>query len=163
MKKQLLFGIVILILGLSYLQGISAKNIENEFYHKVSNLKTVKNTIMDDNTPPSVEIIQPFDGVYIYFYLIGIDEFIPLPLPITIIIDCAMGTVPTFVEVEAWDESGIDRVEFYRDGIPDYYTDYDSPYTLEDQYMGFKGEIKAVAYDNAGNSESDSIYVLRFG
>jgi len=67
------------------------------------------------------------------------------------------------VTADAYDEEGIEKVEFYIDGILKY-NDTEQPY--EWIWNGFaigKHEIKAVAYDNKGNRAQDEIDVIIFG
>jgi Tol biopolymer transport system component len=66
------------------------------------------------------------------------------------------------IEVNAYDENGIDRVEFFIDDVLKD-TDTESPY--EWTWKGFaigKHTIKATVYDTNGNAASDDITVWRF-
>jgi hypothetical protein len=107
--------------------------------------------IIEDNTPPTIELIQPREG-YLYIF----DREI-IPIPLTIVIG------PITIEVEAHDEeSGMDRAEFYIDDELRY-TDYEEPYEwLWDETVFERHTIKVIAYDNAGNSGSDEIDVIIF-
>ncbi|TFG30914.1 hypothetical protein EU528_07590, partial [Candidatus Thorarchaeota archaeon] len=65
------------------------------------------------------------------------------------------------IEVTASDSSGIDRVEFYLDGVL-YFTDFSSPYSYSwDTTLDSDGwkNLTALATDDAGNTNSDTILV----
>ena len=104
-----------------------------------------------DNTLDVVEITRPDGGIYI-----GDNLFMSLGA-----INIIIGRIT--IEVDASDESGIDRVEFYIDDVKEH-TDFSAPYewTWTDAYMAKTKEIKAVAYDNVGNSDSNEIMVWKF-
>lgn len=110
-----------------------------------------------DTTDPTVNIEKPKEG---YLYVFNI-EIISLPSDKTVIIGLMT------IEVDASDgTSGIDRVEFYIDinENPDpIYIDTSAPYKwLWDETIFFDHSIKVIAYDKAGNTESDEIEVLIF-
>ena len=66
------------------------------------------------------------------------------------------------IEVGAYGENGIDRVEFYIDGVLKD-TDTEYPYEwLWNEFAFGKYEIKVIAYDNAGNIARDEIRVIIF-
>lgn len=95
-----------------------------------------------DITTPTVSIIDPFDGQQLE------------------------DLQSTIVRVAAEDNEGIDRVEFFADGIligVDDTPNTDSPpaYTTAWVLNDYFGQVllQAVAFDDAGNSASDSIVV----
>lgn len=91
-----------------------------------------------ENEPPRIDIIKPQKALYINNRMI-------IPFFATIII----GDIE--IEVEASDESGINRVDFYVDNTLKE-TDTAAPYSWRwDEIAFFKHSIKVVAYDNAGN------------
>jgi hypothetical protein len=100
-----------------------------------------KNTL--DNTPPQVSIIAPLDGQTVYE---------------------VSGKV--IILVEATDDVGVSKVEFYIDGIKmgEVTT---SPYTYAwDTYIllySSKHTIQAKAYDNAGNIGESSVITVTIG
>jgi len=99
---------------------------------------------------PLVSIERP--GNYLYIFD---EEIAPFKTPLII------GKIT--VTADAYDEEGIEKVEFYIDGILKY-NDTEQPY--EWIWNGFaigKHEIKAVAYDNKGNRAQDEIDVIIFG
>jgi hypothetical protein len=125
----------------------SVDNVGNEESTKLTTFKI-------DETNPTVEITRPKGG---YLYIFD-KEIIPLPSGKTIII----GQIT--IDSTATDAtSGIDRVEFYIDGILKN-TDPDEPYEwLWDETVFFKHSIKVMAYDKAGNSAaSDEMSVCIF-
>ena len=66
------------------------------------------------------------------------------------------------IEVDAYDEDGIDKVEFYIDKKLKS-TDTNEPYTWTWDERAFgKRTIRVTAYDKAGNSASDEIEVWKF-
>ena len=70
------------------------------------------------------------------------------------------------IEVDAVDSSGIEKIEFYIDaGSSPEETVYDEPYSwtwTRGSFMQSRYTITAVAYDNAGNINTDSIIVRKF-
>jgi uncharacterized repeat protein (TIGR02543 family) len=103
-----------------------------------------------DTIPPTVEIAKPGNAVYFMN-----NKIIPFKSPVVIL--------SINLEVNASDnDSGIDRVEFYVDGILKG-TDSIKPYTCEwkDLRSG-KRTIEAVAYDKAGNSASTELPVFKW-
>lgn len=108
-------------------------------------------TVYYDITPPTVETIKPKKG-----YLYIADREIMLT-PITLVV----GKIT--IEAEAFDnESGIDKVEFYVDDELKN-TDHEAPYEwLWDETIFFRHTIKAVAYNNFGNTASDEQVVWIF-
>jgi hypothetical protein len=109
-------------------------------------------TTKPDTIPPVVKITNPEKGfIYVNFSNIIVMK---IPFLITLIIG------PITVTADAYDnESGIQRVEFYLDDDLKY-TDTEAPYVWH--WTGrdfFPYNLKAVAYDNFGNSNSDTIRV----
>lgn len=105
-----------------------------------------------DNDPPDVEITRPTGGIYIADI-----KFIDLAFLIIII-----GRIT--IEVDASDSgSGMDYVEFYIDNELKY-TDHNPPWewTWKEHYSFKRMKITAKAYDNAGNSADDEIFVWKF-
>ncbi|HEC82159.1 MAG TPA: DUF11 domain-containing protein [Thermoplasmatales archaeon] len=103
-----------------------------------------------DATPPTVKIVKPEKAIYFFNSKI-------MTFPITIVI----GAID--VEVQASDsESGVNRVEFYLNGVLKT-TDTTPPYVWSWSTPSFfKHTLKAVAYDNAGNHNSDEVTVWKF-
>jgi len=66
------------------------------------------------------------------------------------------------IEVDVYDESGIERVEFYIDDVLKF-TDYDEPYSwVWNEFAIGKYGIRVIAYDNAGKKTEDKINVIIF-
>ncbi len=66
------------------------------------------------------------------------------------------------IEVDAYDEDGVEKVEFYVDNELKYVDD-ESPYQwLWDERTFGRHEIKAIAYDEEGNKAEDEIDVTIF-
>jgi len=106
--------------------------------------------VTEDNESPEVHIEKPKEG-YLYIF----DRAL-LPIGKTLII----GRIT--VVVNATDESGIDRVEFYIDDNLKT-TDEESPYEWQwSEFAIGNHEIKVVAYDNSGNKAEDRMNVLIF-
>ena len=103
-----------------------------------------------DFKPTDIEIISPIEN-YLHFR-----NKLLFPFPVTIIIGD--------IEIQAYvfDESGINRVEFYIDD--DMITTVYSPpyiwYWTENAF--FKHNIKIIAIDNFGNAAEDEITVWKF-
>jgi parallel beta-helix repeat protein len=115
--------------------------------------------IGEDTIPPYVKIISPQNGLYIRN-----NRLLPWLIKLRTII---IGRIE--IKVEAADiQSGIDSVEFYLDNnrFPEE-VDYDEPYIwtwargsiLNIRYWHI---VRAVAYDKAGNYNSDAILVRKF-
>jgi hypothetical protein len=104
----------------------------------------------DDVTPPLVEIIKPTNAIYVFN-----KPVLPFKMPIVV----QMLTI----EVNASDnQSGIDYVEFYIDGVLKS-NDSSAPYTYDwNEIRSGKRTIKVTAYDNAGNSASAEILVFKW-
>ena len=70
------------------------------------------------------------------------------------------------IEVEAADQSGIEKVEFYLDdGSSAEETVYEEPYVWNwgrSSIINSKHTIIVVAYDNTGNFKTDMISVRKF-
>ncbi len=126
---------------------------EISFYSidKAGNEEEVKvESFKIDKVHPQVKFIKPREG---YLYLED-REIIPTITGRTVII----GRIT--IQVNATNhESGINRVEFYIDN--DFQTqDKEKPYEWTWDYLSFgTHSIKAIAYDNAGNSGSDEIII----
>ena len=104
--------------------------------------------ILVEKQPVEVEIRKPKEK-YLYIF----DREV-MPFFNTVII----GKVN--VEVDASDEDGIERVEFYVNDVLKF-TDYDEPYQWQWNEFSFgKYEIKVVAHDNEGNKAEDRINVI---
>ncbi len=107
--------------------------------------------VITEDVPPSVEITKPNHGFYIRNKRI-------LTLKRTIVI----GDVD--VEVDASDESGIDRVEFYVDDVSKH-VDYSEPFNWfwdsEGYLLPHRRTLKVIAYDVYDNSEDFSIWVWK--
>jgi len=109
-----------------------------------------------DTIPPYVEIISPQNGLYLRDL-----RLLPFLLRQRTII---FGAVT--IEVDAFDSSGVEKVEFYIDaGSSPEETVYDEPYSWTltgGSFIRGKYTITAVAYDNAGNINTDVIVVRKF-
>jgi hypothetical protein len=113
-------------------------------------LETKFNICEDDNTHPIVEITKPMKrSLYIKNQWVR-------SWWITMIV----GGID--IEVDAYDEDGIDKVEFYIDKKLKS-TDTNEPYTWtwDERAFGFR-MIEVKAYDNADNSNTARIRVLIF-
>ena len=65
------------------------------------------------------------------------------------------------IAVDAFDEDGISKVEFYIDDVLRF-TDHNEPYSwLWNEFAVGWHEIKVIAYDNKGNKADDRIDVLK--
>ena len=104
----------------------------------------------NDTIPPIVKIIKPVNGLYI-----NNKKFFSLFKPFII------GDID--IEVYAADhESGMDKVEFYIDDIlQETIKSYQYIWTWDTNAF-FKHTIKIVVYDNAGNSNSTELKVIKF-
>ena len=104
----------------------------------------------EDTTPPLVKIIKPINAIYI-----SNKPIIPVKMPIVVQL--------ITIEVNASDnQSGIDRVEFYIDGILKG-NDSSAPYSYDwNEIRSGKRTIKVTAYDNAGNSANAEILVFKW-
>jgi hypothetical protein len=102
------------------------------------------NLTEEDTTPPLVKIIKPTNAIYIFN-----KEVIPFSMPIII--------QSITLEVTASDnESGIDRVEFFVDGVLRN-TDSSEPFSYDwREILSGKHTIHAKAYDKAGNNATTS-------
>ena len=98
----------------------------------------------DDMIPPVVQIVKPGkNGIYIFNKLILALGMIPMPIVVQMIT----------IEVNATDnESGIDHVEFFVDGVSKA-TDSTEPYSYDwREILSGKHTLSVKAFDNAGNS-----------
>lgn len=103
-----------------------------------------------DTIAPLINITKPENGLYVNNNLIS-----SLNIPFI------LGNID--VDVDAADyESGMQKVEFYIDGNL-FETVYSIPYKWTwSSKAFFRHTIKAIAYDNAGNSNSDELIVWKF-
>lgn len=109
--------------------------------------KTVT-ALTEDTTPPLVEIIKPINALYIFDR-----PYFKLGSPI-------LTTMQNIVVNATDNESGVNRVEFYINGVLEG-NDTAMPYTyLWNKFLSGKSTIKVIAYDNAGNSASKELQVL---
>jgi uncharacterized repeat protein (TIGR02543 family) len=98
----------------------------------------------DDTIPPVVKIVKPINnGIYIFNKLILSLKTIQMPIIVQMVT----------IEVNASDnESGIDHVEFFIDGVSKS-TDTSAPYSYDwREIQSGKHTITVKAYDNAGNN-----------
>jgi len=124
----------------SYAGFVGKHLILAEFHH-----------IIHDVTPPSVKIVKPENGIYIFGHKLKKSFDTPL----------IIGRIR--IEVEASDnESGMNHVEFYIDDKLQF-TDYSEPYRYvwKQKSHFFPYTISAVAYDNAGNYDNNSLVVWK--
>jgi hypothetical protein len=140
---------------------IGSSNAENEFRNRIESCgqREVPNLNLSisfkwdpDVAPPIVEIKKPINGLYLFN-----EKVRNLSIPLII------GSLN--IEVSAYDnEFLVDYVEFYINGEKRK-TDSLSPYRftnwVEKGLFG-KYTIKAIAYDTAGNQNSDEIIVWKF-
>ena len=100
---------------------------------------------------PLITIAKPKEG---YLYLFD-KESIPL-VRNTIVV----GKIT--IEVEAYDEDGIDKVAFYVDNVLSF-SDYNEPYSWTwNKFAIGNHEIKVIAYDVSENKAEDKINVIIF-
>ncbi len=114
-----------------------------------------------DLEPPEVYITKPQDG-YLY---VNILDIIVFGIPIRFIIFNTLIIGKINIEVFAIDNiTGINEVEFYINNEL-MSTDNTPPYgwTWDQLVILFPYEIKVIAYDNAGNQDSDTKIVWKFG
>jgi hypothetical protein len=134
---------------------IHARSFDGEDYsYEYTVQVTVDNGI--DKEPPFIEILTPHWGC-IYFTVGGtLYVYVPIFPIITLII----GRI--YVIVNATDNVGVEKVEFYVDDVLRD-IDYEPPYIwLWDEQTPFLlYELKAIAYDFAGNTATDMIKVWR--
>jgi len=96
-----------------------------------------------------IYIERPRDHLYIFDR-----EIAPFKLPIII------GKIT--VTADAYDEDGIQKVEFYIDGILKY-NDTQQPYQwLWNEFAVGKHEVKVIARDSFGNKAEDMVNVFIF-
>jgi len=109
-------------------------------------------TVYIDDSPPIVEITKP-KGNSLYIFNRWI---FPLPFRTQII-----GSID--IEVNAADDAGISKVELYIDnGLKTTLTETPYNWTWDVKtLLRFRHKIKAVAYDNAGNSATNTIIVWK--
>lgn len=102
--------------------------------------------------PPNLEFITPKKG---YFYFKN-REIFPLPKDITLCIRSIS------IKVNAFSEIGIKKVAFYLDeNLITIAINEPYGWLLDERIFG-KHEIKAVAYDNAGNTASNEMEIWIF-
>jgi len=139
---------------------IGSSNAENEFRDKIEscgqrevpNLNLSISFFWDpDVAPPIVEIEKPINGLYLFN-----EKVRNLSIPLVV------GSLN--IEVSAYDiEFSVDYVEFYINGEKRK-TDSLSPYRFanwEEKGLFGKYIIKVIAYDTAGNQNSDEITVWK--
>lgn len=105
-----------------------------------------------DETPPTVQITQPKNGLYV------MNEK-KRDMEKTIVV----GTMDVMVDVED-EESEIVKVEYYVDGrlrSEERYSPYKFSNWKENGLFGIY-QLKVIAYDEAGNQNVDEVQVLRF-
>jgi uncharacterized repeat protein (TIGR02543 family) len=106
----------------------------------------------DDTIPPVVEIVKPGNnGIYIFNKLIIAFGMIPMPIIVQMIT----------IEVNASDnESGIDHVEFFVDGVSKS-IDSSEPYSYDwREIISGKHTITVKAVDKAGNSATSPDFLV---
>lgn len=106
--------------------------------------------IINDDLPPTIEIINPMKNSF-YFknhYIINLDNR-------TIIYGS------TNVSVNANDDVGINKVEFYIDGSLKF-TDYIAPYYWEIPESHFKHNLNVIAYDLIGQQSNEHIDFIQW-
>jgi len=110
--------------------------------------KTVTAHFTQHNEPPNVELIKPKKG----FLYINDNEKIRLLL-------CTIIVGPLTIIVNATDDDGIDKVEFYIDDekIGEDSTNQYSYLYNETTLIPRRHTLKVIAYDNTGNNKSCSI------
>ncbi len=113
--------------------------------------KIVNAYLKEDDVAPKVKIIKPDYGIYIFNQKLGGFIFPIIFKQVTVAVDASDK------------DSGIEKVEFYIDGELKE-ADDELPYTydLDDPLKRFH-TIEVIAYDNAGNTASDSIKAYMFG
>jgi len=103
---------------------------------------------LPENVPPSVSIVSPKSG---YLYIFNRELF---RINTTIIIGGKT------VEMKIFDESGIERVEIYEDGV--FKATLDEPYQWE--WKGFgRHLLEAKVYDSTGLNATDSVEAFLIG
>ncbi|RLI54112.1 MAG: hypothetical protein DRP09_13935, partial [Candidatus Thorarchaeota archaeon] len=109
-------------------------------------------TIRVSKTGLNTIIKKPREG---YLYVFD-KEIMPTIFGSTIVI----GKIT--IKTDAYDEDGIDRIEFYIDDAL-CFSDHDEPYswTWDETIFGWH-EIKVLEYDSTGNKAKDKINVLIF-
>ena len=127
-------GAVALLIGTTFLTGINAQTITNE----------------EDTTPPLVWFTNPKKGI-----------FYPFIKPIV------LGSTQIWAHASDLEGSGVDYCELYIDNELKATFDQQFPrsFIWDEKYYElpfFKHTIKAVAYDNAGNTGYDKIIVWKF-
>ena len=126
--------------------------VENSFNFTISIPAYDSRILSLKENKPAVCIKKPADG---YLYIFD-REVMPTIFGITII----LGKIT--IEVDASDEDGIEKVEFYVGDVIKF-TDYDMPYSwLWDEFAIGKHEIKVIVYDNSGNKAEDRMNVIIF-
>jgi hypothetical protein len=146
-NKCIIIGLIVLYIGASLIPVVNSQSL---------------NTL---NSPPTVEIRKPTSTT---FWIFGRQYTYPGR---SIMDDPAIIIGPLFAEVYAEDEdSGIEKVEFYIDDVlvgtsaePLSEEDCIYIFPIQNCRIGYH-DIKAKAYDNAGNSaDTDSIEIFYIG
>ena len=134
------------------IETIFRSQIQASGHREVPKVNLIVSLVWDpDVYPPMITITKPGSGLYITN-----DKIRDMSQSIVI------GAVT--IEVEAFDEFGIDRVEFFVNGQLRS-TDTFYPYRFRNwKEPGLFGRytIRAVAYNNIGISNTDEIQVIRF-
>lgn len=148
--------VVVLIILLSTASGEIIGNYKQEIKEDLG-FELEGYEMSNDTTPPTVEIVRPKKGLYIF------DRFI---IPRIIRITQAIGKLT--ISVNATDnESGINRVEFYRGplGRKMFANVTEAPYNatwkIDRPRFIHVHILKVVAYDNCDNSATDIMLVRK--
>jgi hypothetical protein len=165
-KSVRIAGIIIItmIILLSSVTGVTIKNSQETispeiFINESKSYPMAGKETSDDNTSPSVEILRPARALYFRDRLL---------LPRIIRLTQIIGRITVIVNATD-NESGIDRVEFYCGPLGRKYLGNatSEPYNLtwrRDRLLPrviHIHQLKVVAYDNAGNSASDRMFVRK--
>ena len=132
----------------TYYYRVKGHNTQRD-WGDFSTLKAMTVGGSGDTQPPAVNITTPKQG-YLYFRN---NELIPLANTIII------GQIE--IDVDAFDEGGVERVDFYIDDQK-IGSDPTAPYTYAwTQIAFFKHNIKAVAFDTSGNQAETEMTVFK--
>ncbi|HEC81985.1 MAG TPA: hypothetical protein ENI42_06140, partial [Thermoplasmatales archaeon] len=129
-----------------YTFKVKAKNSEGE----EDPLPATRSFAVKHGVPPTVEIKKPGGSMYIS------NRWISIPISFVV------GDVD--IKVEATDESGVEKVDFYVDGKlkhRDYYSPYIYSIWHDFSLLPKKHVIHVVAYDTVGLTASDEVTVWR--
>lgn len=145
-RKTVVVGIILLFVGTCVVPMTAQVSSSSQNPGNTTCLKIEMN-------PPYVKITKPQRG---WWYLFSFERKSPIS-DLTFI----LGKIN--VTVNATDnESGMNRVEFYVDDILQW-IDYSEPYfwIWSDKKLLFPYTLTAVAYDNTGNKNSDTMKVWK--